>query len=438
MVCIHPIGGVPKEDGSIRVIIDCSAPKAGNINQYVNTISEKFSYKTVDDVADNITRGQYMCTVDIKDAYRALHIHPDSSKYQGLAWDFGEGKVYLRDNRLCMGISSAPYTFNRTSDFVVRCLARAGYSNCVNYLDDFCIWEDTREECAAAQRALIRILRHLGFYVSFKKCTPPATCKRFLGIDIDSVERELRLPEDKVVRVKKLVKKFSDAKRATKDQIDELAGLLAHCSKVVRGGRTFCRRIYDLAASTRNRYAKLTLTEAFRDDIRWWRDFMPHFNGKAKLFDPSDSVIAIYSDASYYGYGAYHAGDWLAASYEGKKKSPILEAAEGHRVTPPPEHVVDNINVLEMIPILDGVKRWGEGWRNRRVCAVTDNTQVLYAIRTGRSKNKHTMTMLRELFWHSADYNFYMEVVYINTKVNKVCDSLSRLNETRICENNCG
>ena len=156
---------------------------------------------------------------------------------------------------------------------------------------------------------------------------------------------------------------------------------------------------------------------------------MPRFNGKAKLYDANDSVISMYSDASYYGYGAYHAGDWLAASYEGKKKSPILEAAVGHQVKPPPEHVVDNINVLELIPILEGVRRWGPAWRNRRICCVTDNTQVLYAIRTGRSKNKHSMAMLRDIFWILADYNFYLEIVYINTKDNKICDSLSRLNE---------
>ena len=81
-------------------------------------------------------------------------------------------------------------------------------------------------------------------------------CTRFLGIDIDSVAMELRLPEDKLCRVKKLVNKFAVLKKSTKDKIDELAGLLAHCSKVVRGGRTFCRRIYDLSASVRNRYAK--------------------------------------------------------------------------------------------------------------------------------------------------------------------------------------
>ena len=45
------------------------------------------------------------------------------------------------------------------------------------------------------------------------------------------------------------------------------------------------------------------------------------------------------------------------------------------------------------------------------------------------------MCMLRELFWLSADHKFYLEVVYINTKLNKLCDNLSRLNEQKAAEN---
>ena len=97
--------------------------------------------------------------------------------------------------------------------------------------------------------------------------------------------------------------------------------------------------------------------------------------------------------------------------------------------------MIDNINVLELIPILDGARRWGPGWINRRICIVTDNTQVLHAVRTGRSRNKHSMSMLRDLFWLCAEFNFYLEVVYINTKLNKLCDNLSRLDEPDSAEN---
>ena len=36
-------------------------------------------------------------------------------------------------------------------------------------------------------------------------------------------------------------------RKTTRLQLEQLAGLLAHCAKVVRGGHTFYRRIYDTA-----------------------------------------------------------------------------------------------------------------------------------------------------------------------------------------------
>ena len=75
------------------------------------------------------------------------------------------------------------------------------------------------------------------------------------------------------------------------------------------------------------------------------------------------------------------------------------------------------------------VRRWGEFWKDRAVVFVTDNTQVIAALNTGRSRNKTTMAWVRLIFWASITYNFDVKSVYINTKVNIICDSLSRLNK---------
>ena len=48
---------------------------------------------------------------------------------------------------------------------------------------------------------LVGLLRRLGFYASFKKLTAPAQVSRFLGIDIYTVEIELRLPKDKLQKL---------------------------------------------------------------------------------------------------------------------------------------------------------------------------------------------------------------------------------------------
>ena len=119
--CVHALGCAPKGEG-IRGIADCSRLEGGSVNDHVDQVSEKFSYKDVRDVTEILCENEYLSRVDISDAYRAIHTTVESRTRQGLAWDFGEGKVFLKDNRLCMGLASAPFVFNRISDFVVRIL----------------------------------------------------------------------------------------------------------------------------------------------------------------------------------------------------------------------------------------------------------------------------------------------------------------------------
>ena len=47
-----------------------------------------------------------------------------------------------------------------------------------------------------------------------------------------------------------------------------------------------------------------------------------------------------------------------------------------------------HINTLEIWPVIAAADRWSATWDNRNGCVITDNTQVLFAINTGRSKNK--------------------------------------------------
>lgn len=63
----------------------------------------------------------------------------------------------------------------------------------------------------------------------------------FLGIITDTVLLELHLPEGKVSKALALLNKVKGCKSISRKNLEKLTGLLAHCSTVVRGGRTFCK-----------------------------------------------------------------------------------------------------------------------------------------------------------------------------------------------------
>lgn len=101
--CIHALGAVPKPDGGMRPITDCSRPDGVNVNRHMNSLVQTFKFKSIDNVIDGLQCGDFMAVVDIKNAYRSVPINPDHSIYQGFRWKLDpedEEKFYV-DRRLC-------------------------------------------------------------------------------------------------------------------------------------------------------------------------------------------------------------------------------------------------------------------------------------------------------------------------------------------------
>ena len=157
---------------------------------------------------------------------------------------------------------------------------------------------------------------------------------RFLGIDIDARKLELSLPTDKLWKLQEVLEKFKGKSKAKQKELERLGGLLAHCLKVIRGGRTFCRPIYNLIETLREPHFYARLGKGFREDIDWWRRFAKSFNGKATMMGKFSPVLSVYSDASNWGMGAIHIGDWLVGAYEGMNDKAVALFAGHHHALP--------------------------------------------------------------------------------------------------------
>ena len=143
-----------------------------------------------------------MAKVDLQAAYRHVKISEHSKQVTGLKWQFGQKTVYLRDTRLCFGSKIAPGIFHRITQAVRRMLIRCGLAATVGYLDDFFVKADTLQDCLAAMNTLISLLRKLGFHINWKKVIDPTTRITFLGIEIDSITMCLRLPDEKLIKIR--------------------------------------------------------------------------------------------------------------------------------------------------------------------------------------------------------------------------------------------
>ena len=427
-ICIHALGAVPKSSGGIRHITDCSRPTGVSVNNHCSSVLNEFCFKSVDNVVDMLDNGSYMSVVDIQAAYRAVPIRAAHRKYQGFKWVIDGEERWFVENRLCFGLRLGPSYFNSLSNFVHDILWNVYRLKIVNYLDDFISVSDTLEDSLRARELMVHTLRKLGFHVAFSKLIYPSTCVTYLGIEIDSVEMELRLPDGKIDKLKALLKFHLCKKRIAKKNLEILSGYLSHCSHIIKGGRMFCSNIYDLYRElVKKNLQFISMPIDVQADLKWWDNLCIYFNGSSKIVK-DQYYLPMVSDSSLRGFAVYLGHDWAVGTWEDKFYIPLTSDCH-HIVFRPVEEVFDksNINELELWPIVVGLKRWFHLLKNKSLLVFTDNTQVMYMLTNSRSSNSVCKRWLREIFWLCAIYNIELTPLYINTKNNLVADSLSRL-----------
>lgn len=427
--CVHAMGAVPKGPNAIRPITDCSRPLGQSVNDHSLTLAKKFRYHTIQDVVDQLSPASFLSVIDIQAAYRAVPIAPGHRKFLGFSWDLGEGKEYYTDNRLCFGMTTGPFYFNSISTFVAEALWYCFGVRIIHYLDDYLVISPSFQETLQGQLATIKFLRFLGFHVAWRKISPPSTCTIYLGIEIDTVCMHLRLPDEKVQKFKTYVNRYASCIYITKKELEKLNGILSHCAQIVQSGRLFVRRCYDCYSQIVNSHLhSIKISAGMHDDLLWWKDFAPHFNGLC-LIPYTVCPTPVWTDASLLGFGAIFGGDWLAGSWGDVYPITMENDSCGHFAQAPPmedEHS-RNINVLELWAVVAALERWAPHFSDKSVHLYVDNSQVMFMLRNSSSINKQCMAWLRRLFWLTMKFNVRLLPEYVPSEDNVAADCLSRI-----------
>ena len=127
------------------------------------------------------------------------------------------------------------------------------------------------------------------------------------------------------------------------------------------------------------------------------------------MYEPhwtSSDQLDLYTDASNTAIGGFYNGHWFVE----------LVANLEH-----------SINWRELYAVVLAAATWGSQWRGKQILFHCDNQCVVEVLRSGTSRSPELMKLIRILFYISATYQFNVSSEYINTKVNLVADSLSRL-----------
>ena len=313
------------------------------------------------------------------------------------------------------GYCDAPRQFTFLMKKVLRHVRAQGV-RAVVYIDDILIMAASEEECKKHTALLVSWLRSLGLSISWEKSElTPAQLRLFLGVLVDSLRMQFRLPQKKVDACMTAARQaLADAKagRPCKQKdLQRLIGRLQSVSDCILPTRMHLNALHE--ALTRSRLSptgKTVLCELAHDDLLWWRHNLPAFNGRGVR--PPPFKHSFDTDASAHGWGAVYA----------PRDKPRL-AAQGHFTW------VMTSNMRELTAIRNGLFAFAKNasWTNCAIRVRSDNlTAVSYVNKMG-GRVASLSRIAEQIHSFCLSRRISLTALYLPGELNVEADALSRI-----------
>ena len=413
---ISPFGLIPKSTpGEFRLIFDLSYPKGDSINSGIDPEDSSVVYTNFDEVVRMVLKegkGSYLIKTDIKSAIRFLPINPSDFELLGMKFQ----NKYFVDKCLPFGLSVSCNLFEKFSCFLEWLIKQNSKSeNIIHYLDDFCGCDSKKEGAQALLDHSLLTFESLGVPVAPEKIDTPTTCIKFLGLEVDTIAMEVRLPEDKLIDLKFCVNDIiiRKGKKITLRELQSLIGKLNFACRAIAPGRAFLRRLINATIGLKLPHHRTRVSKAMVEDLQVWQAFLDHYNGVQMMINMWEGdVLDLYTDASGgQGFGAYFNGHWSFGEWPD-----WLNCV----------HSKLQITFKELFPIVLASFLWGHEWANKKVTFHCDNQAIVYCLNKQTTKEEPSMHLLRILVTQCLKHNIVFRARHIPGKDNGIADALSR------------
>ena len=172
---------VPKPNNRWRPILDLS-----NLNKFLKT--QTFKMETPETIRTSLQTGEWVTSIDFKDAYFHVPINSQSRKYMRFHI---QGQTY-QFKALPFGLSTAPLEFTVIAKEVKWLAMREGI-RVHQYLDDWLVRATSYRVCLQHTQTLVSLCRELGWLVNEEKSElEPKQVFNFVGYQFDLKEGKVR------------------------------------------------------------------------------------------------------------------------------------------------------------------------------------------------------------------------------------------------------
>ena len=391
---------VPKVTGGWRPVFDLST-----LNKFL--VVSSFRMDTVASVLGSLSVGDWMVSLDLKDAYFQVPIHPRSRKYLRFVW---QGRVF-QFRVLCFGLATAPQVFTKVMAPVAAWAHHQGFT-VRRYLDDWLVTGDSVQSCVTVTRSLLQLCQRLGIQVNLSKSDlVPSQRTQYLGMVLDS-QRALVFPSpDRVARFLEVVRRFLEDRAPPVALWRSLLGHLTSLERLVPGGRVRSRSLQwclkqQWRATSDPVWWRVPPSRQCLEDLCWWTVPEHLLAGAPFVLAPPEQTL--FTDASLHGWGA-HLGDALVSGVW------------------TPQQAVLHINHVELLAVFLALQSFCHRQKGSVVSLLSDNsTVVAYLRNSGGTRSKSLSDLAGKILRWCEFHMISLRPRFVPGHRNAVADILSR------------
>ena len=281
---------VPKKNGRQRPVINLK-----RLNQSVKT--EHFKMEGIHMLKDLLRAGDWMAKIDLKDVYFMIPTSQEDRDFLKFQW---KDQMY-KFNCFPFGLSSVP----KTTRPVVAALREIGL-HLIIYIDNILLMAETKSLFNYHVTAVVYLLENLGFVINHPKSDlHPSQEIEFLGFTVNSKRMELKLPGEKIKKIRAEAGKVLQPDTVSALTLSRLIGKMNAATQAIPMAPLYYRNLQTClreALQEDQSYASTTvLTVEAREELEWWRDHFTQWNGQSLI--AHNSSLTIKTDALKKGWG---------------------------------------------------------------------------------------------------------------------------------------
>ena len=354
-----------KTSGSWRLVIDLS-----HLNRFVDV--SPFQMETIQSVLLSVRQGDWMASIDLKEAYLQVLVHPTSRHFRFVFRD----NVY-QFKALCFGLSTAPQVFTRVMAPVSAILHSMGI--CMRpYLDDWLVQSSSRESLLRDLQTVLHLCHELGIVINPQKSNlVPSQVVQYLGVVIDATSFRVSPSQERISKLQSTAEEFRSSASPPASLWLSLLGILSSLAHLVPGGRLRMRSLQICLHRSWDRQvleAPVSASVECLRDLQWWLH-LPRLSLGVSLCQVSPG-LHFWSDV---GWGA-HLDRQIASGLWDLRQAAL------------------SINARELLAVKLGLHQFQSSLQGRSVAIFCDNTTaVAYLRKEGGTRCPHLNTLAQEI-----------------------------------------